>query len=200
MAENRLTFGEWMPDQPGLAGNLTEAKNVVPMSVGYGPFSSEVALSDSASESLIAVFSGKFSNTTTLFAGGANKLFKFDSTDLDMDDVSRTASAYTATDLWDFTQFGKVMIAANGKDKLQAWTLGTSTNFADLAAAAPTASYVTVVRDFVVASRTASNPNRVYWSDINDETDWTSGATSQSDYQDIADGGDIKALRVVSSG
>lgn len=194
MAENRLTFGEWMPDQPGLAGNLTEAKNVVPMSVGYGPFSSEVALSDSASESLIAVFSGKFSNTTTLFAGGANKLFKFDSTDLDMDDVSRTASAYTATDLWDFTQFGKVMIAANGKDKLQAWTLGTSTNFADLAAAAPTASYVTVVRDFVVASRTASNPNRVYWSDINDETDWTSGSASQSDYQDIADGGDIQGI------
>ena len=183
-----------MPDQPGLAGNITEALNVVPMAIGYGPFSSEVALSDSASQNLLAVFSGKFSNVTTLFAGGDTKLFKFDSTDLDLDDVSRTASAYTATDMWDFTQFGKVIIAANGKDKLQGWTLGTSTVFADLAAAAPAASYVTVVRDFVVAARTAANPNRVYWSDINDETDWTSGPASQSDYQDIADGGDIQGV------
>jgi hypothetical protein len=183
-----------MPDQPGLAGNITEALNVVPMAIGYGPFSSEVALSDSASQDLLAVFSGKFSNVTTLFAGGNTKLFKFDSTDLDLDDVSRTASAYTATDMWDFTQFGKVIIAANGKDKLQGWTLGTSTVFADLAAAAPAASYVTVVRDFVVAARIAANPNRVYWSDINDETDWTSGPASQSDYQDIADGGDIQGV------
>jgi hypothetical protein len=194
MAESRINLGEWMPDQPGLAGNITEALNVVPMAIGYGPFSSEVALSDSASQNLLAVFSGKFSNVTTLFAGGDTKLFKFDSTDLDLDDVSRTASAYTATDMWDFTQFGKVIIAANGKDKLQGWTLGTSTNFADLAAAAPAASYVTVVRDFVVAARIAANPNRVYWSDINDETDWTSGPASQSDYQDIADGGDIQGV------
>jgi hypothetical protein len=194
MAESRINLGEWMPDQPGLAGNITEALNVVPMAIGYGPFSSEVALSDSASQNLLAVFSGKFSNVTTLFASGDTKLFKFDANDLDMDDVSRTASVYTSTDMWDFTQFGKVIIAANGKDKLQAWTLGTSTNFADVAAAAPTASYVTVVRDFVVAARTASNPNRVYWSDINDETDWTSGAASQSDYQDIADGGDIQGI------
>jgi len=194
MAESRINLGEWMPDQPGLAGNITEALNVVPMAIGYGPFSSEVALSDSASQDLLAVFSGKFSNVTTLFAGGNTKLFKFDSTDLDLDDVSRTASAYTATDMWDFTQFGKVIIAANGKDKLQGWTLGTSTVFADLAAAAPAASYVTVVRDFVVAARIAANPNRVYWSDINDETDWTSGPASQSDYQDIADGGDIQGV------
>jgi hypothetical protein len=50
------------------------------------------------------------------------------------------------------------------------------------------------VRDFVVAANTLSNPNRVYWSDINDETDWTPGATSQSDYQDLADGGDIQGI------
>ena len=194
MADSRINLGEWTPDQPGLSGNLTEAKNVVPMSIGYGPFSSEVALSNSASENLNAVFSGKFSGATSLFAAGQNKLFKFDSGDLSLDDVSRTASPYTQTDLWDFAQFGSVMIAANGKNKLQGWTLNSSANFADLSADAPLASYVTVVRDFVIAARTDANPNRVYWSDINDETDWTPGSTSQSDYQDIADGGDIQGV------
>lgn len=194
MAESRIELKEWMPDQPGLSGALTEAKNIIPMAIGYGPFSSEVNLSANASQNLLTVYSGKFSGVTTLFGAGATKLYKFNSGTTAMDDVSRTASSYTSTDRWSFTQFGKVVIAANGADKLQGWTIGSSANFADLAAAAPTSAYVTVIRDFVVAARTSAHPNRVQWSDINDETDWTSGATSQSDYQDIPDGGDIQGI------
>jgi hypothetical protein len=63
-----------------------------------------------------------------------------------------------------------------------------------VAAAAPVCKYLTVVRDFVVAANISSYPNRVQWSDINDETDWTSGPTSQSDYQDIPDGGEILGI------
>lgn len=198
MAQTRIVLGEWLPDQPGIAGALTEAKNVIPLSIGYGPFTSEVNLSGNASQNLLTAFSGQFSGATVLFAAGATKLYKFDSTDASLDDVSKLSSGspinYTSTAMWDFTQFGKVVIAANGQDKLQAWTTGTSGNFTDLAAAAPTASYVTVVRDFVVAAKDATYPNRVFWSDINDETDWTPGTTSQSDTQDIADGGDIQGL------
>jgi hypothetical protein len=195
MAESRITLGEWLPDQPGLAGALTEAKNVIPVGVGYAPFTSEVNLSQNASQNILTVFAGKFAGATTLFGAGATKIFKFDSTDTSMDDVSRTASAYTSTDRWSYTQFGKVIIAANGLNALQGWTLNTSTNFADLSASAPSASFVTVVRDFVVAGKTAANAHRVLWSDINDETDWVSGPTSQSDYQDIPDGGDIQGVR-----
>jgi len=198
MAQTRLVLGEWMPDQPGLSGALTEAKNVVPTSIGYSPFSSEVALSDDASQDLLTTFTGKFSGATVLFGAGATKLYRFDSTDGSMDDVSKLVMAsptnYTNTSLWKFTQFGNVIIAANGQDKLQAWATGSSANFADLAAAAPNASFVTVVRDFVVAAKDATYPNRVYWSDINDETNWTAGPTSQSDFQDIADGGDIQGI------
>jgi hypothetical protein len=187
-----------MPDQPGLAGALTEAKNVIPLAVGYGPFTSEVNLSGNASQNLLTAFTGQFSGATVLFAAGAPKLYKFDSTDASLDDVSKLSGgspiSYTSTTLWDFTQFGNVVIAANGKDKLQAWQTGSSGNFADLAAAAPSASYVTVVRDFVVAAKDATYPNRVFWSDINDETDWTPGSTSQSDTQDIPDGGDIQGI------
>ena len=124
----------------------------------------------------------------TYTSGGSAATYKY------LQNVSRTASAYSQTTLWTFAQFGKVLIAANGLDKLQAWTIGTSSNFADVAAAAPTSQFVTTVRDFVVAGRTTAYANRVQWSDINDETDWTSGAGSQSDYQDIPDGGEVRGL------
>jgi hypothetical protein len=188
----KLDMAEWLPDRPGVVGALTQAQNVYPVAAGYSPFPSAVILSDAASENLLTCFAGKTSGSTTLFAGGATALFKFDANDLDLDDVSQMGG-YTATS-WDFTQYGKVVIAANGTDKLQAWTLGTSTVFADLAAAAPTAKFVSVVRDFVVAASDATDANKVYWSDINDETDWTPGAASQSDTQIIADGGDIMGL------
>lgn len=198
MAQTRIVLGEWLPDQPGLSGALTEAKNVIPVGIGYSPFTSEVDLSAAASQNLLTTFAGKFSNSTILFAAGATKLYKFDSSDTSLDDVSKLSGgspgSYTSTSLWKFTQFGKVIIAANGQNVMQAWTTGSSANFADLSASAPSASFVTVVRDFVVAAKDATYPNRVFWSDINDETDWTPGTTSQADTQDIADGGDIQGL------
>lgn len=191
--EQRLTFGEWLPDQPGISGALQTANNVVAQTIGYGPFPEPVDLSAAASENLNSVFAGEFGANSNIFGGSSTKLFKFDPTDLSMDDVSKSGG-YTGSQPWEFTQFGKVIIAANGSQKLQAWTIGTSTAFADLAAAAPVASFVNVVRDFVVAANISNFPNRVQWSDINDETDWTSGPASQSDYQDIPDGGNIKGI------
>ena len=64
----------------------------------------------------------------------------------------------------------------------------------DVAAAAPVCKYITVIRDFVVAANISGIPNKVQWPDINDETDWTSGGASQSDYQIIADGGNIQGI------
>lgn len=195
MATQRITFTEWTPDQPSVIENLSYAYNVVPAGVGYNPFPTAVDYSASASENLNAVFAGRFAATTNVFAGGATKLFKFDSSDLSMDNVSK-AGNYTGIEKWNFVQFGDTVIAANNKDKLQAYTLGSSTLFADLSADAPVAEYVTVVRDFVVAANLDSgvNANKVQWSDINDETDWVAGATSQSDYQIIPDGGNIHGI------
>ncbi len=127
-----------------------------------------------------------------LFAAGATQVYKFDSSDASLD--AATTTGYSTVESWDVTQYGAKMILANGQDKLQAYEIGVSTYFADLAAAAPTAKYVTVVRDFVVAANDGTDANKVYWSDINDETDWTPGAASQSDFQIIPDGGDITGL------
>jgi hypothetical protein len=192
MATTKILFGEWLPDQPGVTGAVTDAVNCYPVSNGYAPFKSEADYSDAASQNLLVTFAGKFDSVNSLFAAGATQIFKFDNNDASLDPL--TTAGYTAVEGWDVTQFGAKIILANGQDKLQAWTLNASTYFGDLAAAAPTAKYVTVVRDFVVAANDGTATSKVYWSDINDETNWTPSSTSQSDAQVLPDGGDITGL------
>jgi hypothetical protein len=193
MAISRVTFGEWTPDQPGLTNGLRRAENVYPKLVGYGAIPTVVDYSAAASENLNNVVAGKTTaGATSVFAGGSTKLFKLDQGDLSLDDVSKSGGYTTATDQrWKFTQFGSVIIGANGQAKLQGYNLNSSTLFADLAADAPTARYVTVVRDFVVTGWQTSYPNRVQWSALGDESSWTNSATTQADYQDIPDGGSV---------
>jgi hypothetical protein len=195
MAITRINFGEWTPDQPGVTGTMTAVTNTFPLANGYGPILDYANFSNAASENLNSVYAGKSGANTKLFAGGATKLFVYNQTNNNLDDASKSGGYTTpAGERWKFAQFGSVVLAVNGQAKIQAWTLGTSTAFADVAAAAPAAYHVAVVRDFVVAARDDTYPNRVYWSDINDETDWTPGVGSQSDFQDLADGGDIMGM------
>jgi hypothetical protein len=193
MAISRVTFGEWTPDQPGITNGLRRAENVFSKAVGYGAIPTVVDYSASASENLNNVVAGKTTaGATTVFAGGSTKLFKLDSGDLSLDNVSKAGNYSTATDQrWKFSQFGNVIIAANGQAKLQGYNLNSSSLFADLAADAPTARFVTVVRDFVVSGWQTNYPNRVQWSALGDESSWTTSATTQADYQDIPDGGSV---------
>jgi hypothetical protein len=194
----RVNFGEWLPDQPGVAGALVDAKNVIPQQVGYGPLPAPAEWSNAASETLNSVVAAAApSEAVTVFAGGDTKLFKL-GTNLALSDVSKSGGYTTPSDQkWRFTQFGNRVIAANGGDRLQGYLMGSSTLFADLGAAAPKSRYVTTVRDFVVAgfnNGATIYPNRVEWCALGDETDWTPSALTQSDYQDIPDGGHVKGL------
>ena len=93
---------------------------------------------------------------------------------------------------WRFTQFGNVIVAANGGNRLQGYNLNSASTFQDLAVDAPKSRYVTVVRDFVVSGYVGSdNPNRVQWSALGDESSWANSATTQADFQDIPDGGSV---------
>lgn len=201
MATTKLNFGEWMPDQPGISGALTDAKNVVSQAIGYGPLPTAATFSVAASENLTTLVAGKTpANATKLFATGSTKIFDVSGIGA-LTDVSKSGG-YTPNanaDRFRFTQFGKVIIGTNYSDPMQAYTLGTSTAFADLAASAPICKYLTVVRDFVVTAFTTESstvyPARVRWSGINDETAWGSSQITQADYQDIPDGGQIVGIR-----
>lgn len=271
MAISRITFGEWTPDQPGLTNGLQRAENVFPKATGYGAMNAAVDYSADASENLNNVVAARTTATgvTSVFAGGATKLFKLDDSDLSLDNVSKASRsittvartsnvvtittsvahgysvgdsvtiaavtntglngafnidsvpttttftyAQTGTDIpsgadtgtvtfayvtpseqrWRFTQFGNVLIAANGGNRLQGFNVNSDTNFSDLSADAPQARYVTVVRDFVVSgyiNESTVRANRVQWSALGDESSWTNSATTQADYQDIPDGGAV---------
>jgi hypothetical protein len=273
MAISRITFGEWTPDQPGLANGLQRAENVFSKAVGYGAINAAEDYSAAASENLNNVVAAKAVDGTTLvFAGGATRLFKLDTTDLSLDSVVKasktisnvakttqvvtittsavhgysigdsvtvtavtntavngtftittvpttttftyaqtggnigtTADTGTVTFLyttptnqrWRFTQFGNVLVAANGGNRLQGYNVNSSSTFQDLASDAPQSRYVTVVRDFVVSGYVNSStvyPNRVQWSALGDESSWANSATTQADFQDIPDGGSVVGL------
>ena len=197
MATQRIKFGEWMPDQSGISGALTDAKNVVSLAVGYGPFNSAVAFSDAASENLVSLYAAKNPDSTTqLFVAGTSKIFTVSG----IGALTQVKSGMTTgvDDRVRFTQFGTRVITTNNADVLQAWTLGTSTSFANLSAYAPIAKFITVVRDFVVCANTLETTQqqyRVRWSALNDETDWVANVNTQSDFQDIPDGGQIVGIR-----
>lgn len=201
MATTKLTFGEWMPDQPGITGALMDAKNVVSQAIGYGPLPTAAVFSQAASENLVSLIAAKTpANVTKLFAAGSTNLFDISGVGA-VSNVSKSGG-YTpnsSNDRFRFTQFGKVIIATNNNDPMQAYTLGTSTAFADLSASAPVCKYLTVVRDFVVTAFTTESstlyPTRVRWSGINDETAWGTSQVTQADYQDIPDGGQVIGIR-----
>ena len=127
MATQRILFEEWLPDQPSVSKSVREALNVVPVLNGYTYINSAANYSAAASENLNNVFAGKFGGTVTVFAGGGTKLFKLDNTDLSLDDVS--SGTYSGNNKWQFVQFGQNMLASNGTQRIQRWTLGSSTAF-----------------------------------------------------------------------
>jgi len=195
MPTQRIQFKEWLPDQPSILDSVSEANNVIPLAIGYGPFKSAVNYSGAASENLNNCFAAKQDNDVFIFAGSATKLFKIDNDDLSLVDESK-AGGYTGLNRWQFLQFGSLALASNGSEKIQSFDVGSSTAFADVSSDAPIAKYITAVRDFVVGANigAGTSPNKVQWSGINDATVWTATATSQSDYQLLPDGGDITGI------
>lgn len=195
-----IPFGEWLPDQSNLSNpGCTVAENVLPAARGYKPFKSLAPLSNAADSRLRGFYASKRSDgTVDLFAGDAGKLYKFNDTNSNLDDVSDTGGYSVASDgQWRFVQFGDDVIASSGlSDTLQKYTIGTSSTFSAISGA-PAAKFLAVVRDFVVTANvnysSTDHPYRVRWSQINDADAWTVGS-AQADVQDIPDAGNITGL------
>ncbi len=180
-----IPLGTYSPDSPAYGQHATVASNCVPYRDYYGPFGSALAYTDASSEAALSAYAVKSSDGTPYnFVGGTAKLQLIASAT--WSDVSKVGGYTTALeDRWYWTTFGNIVIAANGNAKLQSYTMGSSTDFSDLAASAPVAKYVATVRGFVFAGNIASYPNRVKWSPLEDPAgDWTD-ITVQADDQDL---------------
>ena len=200
---------EWLPDHPAhLNPGAITALNVYPRAKSYGPIAALAnfsgALTGGANRG--ASFMRDADGDVNCFAGTATTLERLDSSLVGVwEDVSK-AGGYTvpAGDLWSFATFGQRVIACNLDVAAQSYVVGSSTDFADLAAAAPKAKVAGVVNDFLVLGNTWDStdtyrPNRIWWSAINDPTTWptigsVTAAQVQSDRQDFPDGGGVQAI------
>ena len=184
-----IPFGEYAPDRPDFnnSGGATIAKNVLPApDKSYRSLSSQSAVSGALTARCQGAFAAQQADgVVALFAGDVSKLYKFDTSDASFGDVSNGTYSVVTDENWEFTQFGTTVIAVAGGENPQAWTLGSSSAFADLGGSPPTARHVAIVRDFVVLGNTAGGTNQVRWSAIGDETSWSTSATTQADQQDI---------------
>lgn len=190
-----IGFGRWLPDQMTLESQGAEkALNVVPItSRTYGPI---YALSESwnaLDSACLGAASFKGINGTVVnFAGTASKLYQLQSSV--WTDVSKMGGyAVTTGDKWSFSQFGDDVIAVNGTDAPQVWTIGSSTEWADLGGSPPVARFTAQVRDFVFLGRISAARNKLAWSAINNDAGWTAGV-DQSDDQEIPTGGSIMSI------
>lgn len=193
-----IPYGEYKPDISDYQSTTTRnTLNVLPRADGYGPFPDFTIFSGAMAAACRGAFYAlNTDGSVSVFAGTSTKLYKMDNTTFAWTDVTPSGGTYTAlaaTAQWRFAQFGSVVVAAQGNIAPQAFTLGSSSEFAALGGSPPNAAYVDVVGRFLVLSGLASNPYRIHWSGLNAITTWTSGSNS-SDYQDFPDGGIVRGV------
>jgi hypothetical protein len=193
-----LAFGDYRPDVSAYQGASSQLiRNVVPRADGYGPFQDFVSFTAALPAACRGFFyARKTDGSVAVFAGTSLRLYRLNNTDFTWTDVSAGGSAYSAlptSNHWQFVQFGNLVIAVQPNVAPQVYDLTSSSAFAALGGSPPQASYVAVVGRFVVLSGLVSTPYRIQWSGLNAVTTWTSGINA-SDYQDLPDGGSVRAV------
>jgi len=190
-----LPFGVFAPDLADLDTSTTASiLNCTPRGDGYGPFQDFAAFTAGLPDVCRGYFIARNNDgSVTCFAGTSTNLYVLDNGTLDWNEVSKDGADYAGlpTDShWQFAQFNSVVLATQPNVALQRYTLGSSTEFEDVAGSPPQARFITIVGRFVVLSGLLNNPFRVHWSALNDITGWTPGLDF-SDYQDLPDGGRV---------
>lgn len=187
-----IAFNEWIPDAADFGNpGSPVVQNALPGLNSYKPLNSLVVATNAIDARPRGAIEGiDKSENVYQYVGNETKLYSL--TGSTWGDVSAAPYTTAAGERWEFARFKEKIIATNFTDNPQAITFGGS-NFADLTTALRF-RHVAVVRDFVVAGYTFDGTDgivrdRVRWSAINDETDWTASATTLSDFRDLKSGG-----------
>ena len=201
----KVPVGEWLPDQPTFMNpGATVAKNVIPRISSYSSFPTVSQFSDNALDAYCrgAIAGKDQSGNTFIYAGDTSQLYRLVSTsfsDASRSGTGSTAYALATQDRWEFAQFGNTIVATQVTDNVQGTQVGSST-FSDLITSTlkPKAKHVGIVRDFVVLGNlveSSNHPQRVRWSALDDATDFSANASTQSDFQDlVGNGGEIQRV------
>lgn len=201
-----MDIGIWSPDLPDLNNpGSPNVRNVYPRSAkSYGPVASPSVYSDALNARCqgLAAFWDEDGNVH-LFAGTASKLYHMEGGTTSWTDVS-AGGGYNcpSTTEWRFNLMNGIVLATDYNDVQQSFTLGSSSAFGTLAAAAPQALYGAVVKNFYMVGNTfdstdGARPQRAWWSALNDPTNWPTPGTItaaelQSSFNDLL--GDYGAI------
>lgn len=186
--KSAIPFGPYEPDKAeNLFDGLTLAENVLPVANGYRPVKAFSAMTAAFPEGFNGGAAYVASDTTsTLIGGSATDLYRYSA-----GAWTSILDTLTTTGRWHFAQFGDHAIAVAGDDPVDIDL--QSGMAAPLAGSPPTASFVTVVRDFVVFGRAAGELNLMQWSGFNNHEDWTAGV-NQSGFQPMLTGGAVMGV------
>ncbi len=77
MAKSKIMFGEWLPDQPGVSGAVTDAVNCYPVTNGYAPFQGEANYSNTAGAELLTSFAGRFVSIYFFLHSPESNIFQY---------------------------------------------------------------------------------------------------------------------------
>jgi hypothetical protein len=203
-----LPAAPWAPDLPASAGASARILNCLPASAAsFGPMPSPAPYSGplgARCQGALAVQDA--AGNVALFAGDADRLYRLGPGATAWSDVSAPAGYATPPDQrWEGAVFGDRVLMSNFADPIQSLRQGIDAGFGPLAAAAPRARHLAVVRDWLVAGNTfdpgdGARPERVWWSAIDDPTLWPApggaeAAAAQSDFQDlVGDGGWVQGI------
>jgi hypothetical protein len=203
MAKNRVLLGEWLPDQSDSVGspstNLEMAYNVYPSSTGYAPFpkATRISVDMPNNKEINGLFGARQNAQIITIAGTETAIYSGNNVvragGENINDISREGGYSSPRRNWQFKQFGKLVLATNGTQKLQRYDITGDSKFSDIEEA-PVCRAIATVRDFVFAGYCNAESNKVQWSDLNNAESWDSSDTSQADFQILPSGGEIKAI------
>lgn len=197
-----LPFGEWLPDGPafGNPGTVT-ALNVVPRTAkAYGPMLGPVPYTPALPARVCGSYGYRNAAGTVFnFAATQSHIYLQQTGATTFVDISGPGAPYNTEPppdgAWQFTSFGRRIIATNYDDPIQTYVAGVDSAFSELSAAAPRARYACVIKDFLMVGNVVDpidGPimHRLSWPAIGDPTYWpTPGSDAaievQSDYQDL---------------
>jgi len=209
-----LPIAPYAPDQPG-APAAQAAKNVRGVfprtSTSYGAMPQPTPVSSALVNQCqgMGTFLGS-AGVAHVFAGDLSRLYHIGGagTTLSFTDAS-AAGGYNVSqnDFWEFVHFNGQVLAIEYNDPIQAFTLGAGTHFNNLAAAAPKAKHIAVIKNsFVMVGNTQDPTNgakeqRVWWCAAGDASNWpVPGSQVAAQFQSgaidlLGDAGPVNALR-----
>lgn len=187
-----LPIADFAPDLPAnnSRGASANVVNLFPRTKeSWGPVGTLSTFSSSGltSQCLGALTAIDTGANNYLFAGDAGKLYLMAPGSSSFADVSKSGGySLASSEKWYFTQYGQTIIGAAQGNNLQAYTLNSSTLFADLAGSPPQARYIATIKDFVMVANTfdgtnGEQPQRVQWCAVDTPTLWpTAGSTQEA--------------------